>query len=345
MSESHPISPVMASPLRSPETPATPHFAESFSWRMTTTCLWMFIVMCAVGALAWYGQKVSENFLGPESLEAIWSEAFPLLLLVGPMAVVMAGGGLDLSVGSVAALGAVVTASAITDGQSPQDAFILAMIFTGGVGLLHALLAGTVGLNPIVITLVTALLVQSSVVLFAAGQPVSLGQDPGFLESLHNSPIPLGVSLGVSLLLLQAAMIGGRSGRVPPAQQRWCRRTIFIALPYVLSSLAAGVVGCSMAGRYPMAVPNTDMQMSFMVILAAVIGGNCTGRRFGTIIGAIAGVAILTAAKRLMLTEAVDTERITLIIAAAAGAALLLSQLLYGIMNLLYRKSRRKLEA
>jgi ribose transport system permease protein len=261
------------------------------------------------------------------------------------MVLIMLGGGLDLSIGSVAALGAVVAASAITEGQSPQDAFILAMIFTGGVGLLHALLVGAMGLNPVVLTLVTALLVQSSVVLFADGLPVALGQDPGFLESLHNLPILVGSVIGGSLILLQMAMIGGGSGRLPTTQQRWYRRTIFIALPYLLSSLAAGVVGCSMAGRYPLAVPNTDMQMSFMVILAAAIGGNCTGRRFGTIIGAIAGVAILTGAKRLMLMEAVAPERITLIVASAAGAAMLLSQIIYWIMNLLYRKSRRILEA
>ena len=345
MFEPSPISPVMVAPLRHQEAPAPPHFSERSSWRMNTTFLWMFVLTCAVGGLAWYGQNVSEHFLGPESLEAIWDAAFPLVLLVGPMAIIMLGSGLDLSVGAVAALASVVTASALADGKSPQDAFILAMMFSGGIGLLHALLVGVAVINPIILTLVTALLIQSATVLYAAGQPVLLGQDAGFLGTLHNWPIVVGVSFGVSLLLVQLAQIGGGAGGIPVARQSWYRRTFFIALPYVLSSLAAGVVGCSLAGRYPMAIPCMDQEMPLMVILAAVIGGNCVGRRFGTVFGAVAGVAILAASKRLMLMEAVEPRMQTLILAAAAGAALLLSQTIYGIINLFYRNSRRNLAA
>ena len=80
--------------------------------------------------------------------------------------------------------------------------------------------------------------------------------------------------------------------------------------------------------------------MALMVILAAVIGGNCTGRRFGTVIGAIAGAAILVAAQNIMIIEAVAQGMILLIIASSAGVALLLSQLTYWIINVIYRNSR-----
>ena len=345
MSELPPISPVMVSPLRHQEMPSLPHFSESFSWRMITTFLWTFLLACTAGGLWWYGQSTSEHFLTAKSLELIWQRAFPLVLLVGPMAVIMIGGGLDLSVGAVATLASVVTVSALADSQSPTDAFVLAMLFSGGVGLVHALLAGVASINAIVLTLVTAVLIQNGAVLYATGQPVLLGQDPGFLESLHNSPMLVGVSAGVSLLLIQLAQIGGGSGNAPVARQPWYRRMFFIAPPYVLSSLAAGVVGCSMAGRFPMAVPSDNSHLQFMVIFAAVIGGNCTGRRFGTVIGAIAAAAILVAFEHLMILEAVPANTSILIIASAAGAALLLSQLTYWIINLFYRKSREGIGA
>jgi ribose transport system permease protein len=335
----------MVSPLRPQEMPALPHFSESFSWRMITTLVWLLLLGCAAGALWWYGRSVSEHFLDDRSLKALWREAFPLVLLAGPMAVIMIRGGLDLSVGAVAVLASVVTVSALADGKSPQEAFTLAMLFSGGIGLVHALLIGPFAINPIILTLVTALIIQTSAVLHAAEQAVLLGQDAGFLESLHYSPIVLGVSLAVSLLWIQLAQIGGGSRGAPLAHQRWLHRTFLIAPPYVISSLAAGIVGCSLAARFPLAVPNTDNNMAFLVILAAVIGGNCSGRRFGTVIGAVAGAGILAAFKHLMTMEAVSVNASILILASTAGGALLLSQLIYWIVNLIYRNSREGIAA
>ena len=343
MSESRPLSPVAIAPPRPQEMPGLPHFSESFSWRMRTTLLWMFLLACTGLGLWLYGRGASEHFFGDESLDLIWQRALPLMLLVGPMAVIMLGGGLDLSAGAVLGLASVVTASALSDGQSPEDAFRLAMLISAGIGLLHALLVGLASFNPIVLTLVTTPLILSSAMLYAGGQEnVLLAQDSGSLEFLPGPLQLVGISAGVSLLLIQLAQIGGGSFNMPVARQRWYRRMFFISLPYVLSSLAAGVIGSSMVGRLHVGSPVAGEQITFTVIFAALIGGNCTGRRFGTVIGAVAAAAMLAAFEHLMLImEAVSPNLTTLFIAASAGIALLLSQLTYRIMNLIYRNSRR----
>ncbi len=335
--------PVMVSPLRSQEmlSPELPHFCESFSWRMITTLLWTVLLACTAGGLWWYGRGASEHFFSGLSLESMWRQIIPIALLVGPMVVIMLGGGLDLSIGAVAGLASVLAATTMADGKSPEEAFILVMMVSGGIGLVHALLVGVAAINPIVLTLVTTVLIQSSTMLSAGDQQhILFGENPGILESLHNSPLLPGVATGVSLLLIQLAQVGGGSGGLPVARQPWYRRTFFIALPYVLSSLAAGVVGCSLTGRLRMGSPAVGSEMALMVILAAVIGGNCTGRRFGTVIGAIAGAAILVAAQNLMIIEAVSTSMILLILASSACAALLLTQLTYWIINVIYHNSR-----
>jgi len=321
--------------------PALPDFSESFSWRMITTLVWTVLLACTAGGLWWYGQSVSEHFLGDESLELIWRRAVPLMLLVGPMALIMLGGGLDLSVGAVLGLSSVVTASALADGQSPQDAFLLAMLFSGGIGLLHALLVGVASFHPIVLTLVTTPLIQGCAMLYGEDrQNVLIAQNQGSLQFLPDTPMLVGVSAGVSLLLIQLAQVGGGSRGAPIPRQRWYRRTLFISLPYVLSSLAAGFIGSSSIGRLHVGSPGDGGQIALIVIFAALIGGNCTGRRFGTVIGAIAAVIVLATCEHLMIMEAVSPNVTTLLIAASAGIALLLSQLAYWIINLFYRKSR-----
>ena len=328
-------------PLRHQEMPAPPHFSESFAWRSITTFLWVLLLACAAAGLWLYGKSVNEHALSAESLENLWPGMLILAMLVGPMAVIMLGGGLDLSIGSVIGLASAITAIALADGKTPEEAFLLALLVSGGIGLLHALLVGVGAINPIVLTLVTTILIQSGAILLVGDeQNIIFGQDPGFIESLHGSPLLAGVSAGVSLLLIQLAQMGAGSGGLPVARQGWYRRTFFIALPYVLSSLAAGVVGSSMTGRFRIGSPGAGGQMALTVILAAVIGGNCTGRWFGTVMGAIAGGAILVAAQHLMLFEAVSSNMSMMIIAASAGSALLLSQLTYWIINLIYRNSR-----
>ncbi len=339
MSDTRPLSPIMASPPADHEISAPPHFSEKASWRLITTLLWTVLLAIGTFGLVWYAKGVNDNFLSPRSLENTWVQLLPVLLLVGPMAVIMLGGGLDLSIGAVIGLTSVLTARVMSQGGSPDQAFITAMSVAGGIGLLHALLICVTAINPIVLTLLTTVLIHSGAMLWAAGEThILVGRELGFLKILHQSPIAAGVSLGLSLLLIQLAQIGGGAGGLPIPRQRWYRRVFFIGLPYVLSALAAGFVGCSMVGRMRVGIlPGDPHAYALMVLIAAVIGGNCVARRFGTVIGAVWGAAILVVLQHVLILEAVSQAHTMLIIASTAGGALLLSQLLYWIINLIYR--------
>jgi ribose/xylose/arabinose/galactoside ABC-type transport system permease subunit len=110
--------------------------------------------------------------------------------------------------------------------------------------------------------------------------------------------------------------------------------------------MAAGVVGSTQAAAVSEGSTNPKQTTVLMVIFAALVGGNCSGRRFGTVIGAVAGAAILVVLEYyLRIMEAMKSEMAMMIIASAAGAGLLLSHLTYCLINRLYRKSRQKAEA
>jgi ribose/xylose/arabinose/galactoside ABC-type transport system permease subunit len=319
-----------------------PHFSERFSMRMITLLVWTGLLALAGGGLWWYGH----SFLDTATLEALYQDAFPVLVLAGPMALVMLAGGLDLSIGSVMALASVLTATALRNGASPQDAFILVMLFAGGIGLIHALLTGLLAINSAVVTFVSAVLIHQLALVYAGDlQELPFG-GPGFIESLHCSPMVLGAAAGAAMFLILLAQIGGQAGKDPITQQKWYRRVMFISLPYVLSSMAAGVVGSTQAAAVSEGSTNPKQTTVLMVIFAALVGGNCSGRRFGTVIGAVAGAAILVVLEYyLRIMEAMKSEMAMMIIASAAGAGLLLSHLTYCLINRLYRKSRQKAEA
>jgi len=278
-----------------------------------------------------------------ELLEDLWPSAFPLLLIVGPMALVMLGGGLDLSIGSVMGLASVVVATGLANGQSPQEAFTAAMLFAGGIGLLHGVLVAFAGINSAVLTFVTAILIHKLAMLYAADlERIPFGAAPGFMESLYCSPLVLGAVVGISFILIQASQIGGGPGLQPVATQRWYRRLFFVAVPHLLSSLAAGLAGALLAAHWSRGAPGSNEETVLIVILAAVVGGNCTGRRFGTVIGATAGIALLLVLKHVLLLQAVSPHVSLMVLAGAACAALLLSQLTFGIVNRIYRRRKAR---
>jgi ribose transport system permease protein len=268
------------------------------------------------------------------------------MILVGPMALVMLSGGLDFSTAGVAVLASMVTALCLGDGMSPEMTFLYAMLAAGGVGLLHGILVSVALVNPVILTLLSMLLLASGTPFFLGDQyTIEFGQNAGFIKDLHNSPIVLAVSAGVSMLLIQLAQIRGGACGLPVSRQSWTRRTFCVCLPYVLCSLAAGIVGSSLAASTGRGSRGASDDVSIFVVLAALLGGNCTGRRFGTVIGAAVGVAIFAAMQNLLLMEGTEPDTILFILACAAAGGLLLSQLVYGFMNLLYRKSRVKRQA
>ncbi len=337
-----PLSPI-SQPAEPPEKPllAAPHFSDSFAWRLTATILWLLILAGAVLGLLRYGIEAPEGLFSDDGIESMWLSAIPLMILVGPMALVMLGGGMDFTTGAVTALASVAVALALTAGYSPLQAFGLAMLVTGSVGLIHAILLGVTSINPFILTFITAILVHGGTLIIAGDQyTIAIESDSGFISSLYQSPIVLAASAGISLLMIHLAQ-RGKSVDLASSPSPWRRRTLYGALPYVLSSLFAGILGCAMAANAGMGSPGTAGGRDMLVIIAAIIGGNCTGRLHGTLVGALAGVVIIVGIKRFMMLQSASEETTNLTFAAAAGAALLLSQFVYWIINLIYRMSHR----
>ena len=270
------------------------------------------------------------------SLVDILQNGAPVLLLALGMTLVVATGGIDLSVGSVMALAGVVAALAITQHDLP-------VVGAVGVALGVALLAGvwngllvtTVGLQPIVATLVLLVAGRGIAQALSGDQKVRFAHPA--LEFIGNGavggmPFPIILAAGVLLIVLLAVRytvlglyVEAVGGNLRAARLCGLRVNAVRIVVYAFCGLCAGLAGLVMTADIKEAdVANCGLYLELDAILAVVIGGTpLTGGRprlWGSVIGALVMQTLtITLQMRGVVTE--HTLIIKALVALAVCAA------------------------
>lgn len=253
-----------------------------------------------------------------------------LLVAVG-MTLVVATGGIDLSVGSVMAVAGAVAAVTLDQGVGPAVALALAAALA--VGLVNGLLVARARVQPIVVTLATLIAGRGlAQIVSRDGQLVTVG-DPGFLAigRGHLGPVPVQVLLALGAAALAAfalrATAFGRyvlaaGGNAPAARLAGVPVTRTLVTVYAASALLAGVAGVVTAARLGASdAAKIGLNVELDAIAAAVVGGTALagGRAtvLGTVLGALVMQVIATSFNMLLLPYALSLVLKAAIILAA----------------------------
>ncbi|PWK90661.1 ribose transport system permease protein [Lentzea atacamensis] len=231
------------------------------------------------------------TFLSAQNLVNVGVQAAVIAIMAFGMTFVVVAGGIDLSVGSIAALAAMVGA-----------------LTAGPVGLLVGTLCGLVNgalisygkLPPFIATLAMLSVARGLTLVISEGQPHETDAVVTFLGSNLAPMVPLPLLLmllffGITGLILTRTNLGRRmyaiggneeaaklSGIDVRKQKLWI---------YALSGLFAAAAGLVLAGRLGSAGPQAAAGYELDAIAAVVIGGASlsggVGRATGTLVGAL----------------------------------------------------------
>lgn len=239
-------------------------------------------------------------FTVPNLLNIMQQSAINAIVALG-MTLVIISAGIDLSVGPVAALSAVICASLMVAGFS-VPASVLIALFAGAVyGLFNGLLIAYCGLQPFIVTLGGLSLCRALALIYTGGNPI-FGIPQSFRDVINGSfigiPCPILIALIIAIILWVVLTktplgeyifaVGGneeaaRVCGVPVAKTK-------IAV-YVISGVLASVAALILVGRLGAAEPTLGNLWEMNAIAAAAIGGASLmggkGSVFGTILGAI----------------------------------------------------------
>ncbi len=220
------------------------------------------------------------------------------------MTFVILTGGIDLSVGSVYALGGVIAAWGA--GHNTLLAFVAPLLVCGAIGLLNGLLVERAGLPPFIVTLTTLLFARglllslthegSKTYIIPTGSSfATMGQ--GTLFTL-GYPIYIALALfAVGTVVLQRTAFGQNVLAIGSNED--AARLMGLPVPrtkiliYVMSSLLAGFGGMMAAAQASSGVTIVGVGLELSAISAVVIGGTLLSGGVGTTGGTIAGVLLL----------------------------------------------------
>ncbi|MDR1613835.1 MAG: ABC transporter permease [Planctomycetota bacterium] len=130
-----------------------------------------FIVLALILAM---NALLTPNFLRLGTAWNMLLQSFPIIIMSLGMAMVIATGGIDISVGSVMAIGSIIFAKlSLESGWSILAAALAALGVTFCVGLFNGLLVGKFGFQPIVVTLVTMMIGRGAAAVINDGKIVT----------------------------------------------------------------------------------------------------------------------------------------------------------------------------
>lgn len=258
------------------------------------------------------------NFATASNAWNILLQVSPVLLVSVGMTLVIATGGIDLSVGSVMALGAALAATQMEHG--PAVAIVAGLLGALAVGLLNGWLVAAFQIQPIIVTLATLIAVRGvAQVVSHDGQLVTIDA-PAFLAfgrgHVGGIPIPVLIALAfaaAAVFLLRATTLGryilAVGGNLKAARLAGVRVKPTLLFVYAAGAVLSGIAGMIMAARLGASdAAKIGQLMELDAIAAVVVGGTALlgGRAtvVGTVIGALIMQVIATSFNMLLLPYA-----------------------------------------
>ncbi len=278
-----------------------------------TQTAYVAIAFAALIVVIWILAPV---FMTPRNLLNISKNfSFIALMSLGETLVIISGG-IDLSVGSVCALSAVVTmmlmrllsatAAAQVPGATIALATLLALALASLTGLVNGVLIARVRLSPFVTTLGMLSVARGMTYVLTQGRAqYPVGPDVALFTRFANGAV-LGLPTQLVYLLVLAVLMAlalrhlvwGRhlyaiGGNAQAAALTGVRVPRVVVSVYVLSGLAAGFSGVLITGWLGAAPANLATGYELRVIAAAVIGGANLAGGVGGAAGAVIGAALI----------------------------------------------------
>lgn len=287
-------------------------------WKLMANSAWNVLLVVATliaagGALA----------AGPRNAGNMLSAALPLALIGIPLALIMASGELDLSLGAVAGFAGLIAAG-IAQGGGLVAAAGACMLAGLAIGVAHGLLVGTLRLNGALVTAATAVVLSGLALANSGGtgQVVQVQEgETGLLNAM--AWVFVVVMLLVSIALITLTPLGRRPLPGDPAEPR-LRRSLMVGLPFAIAGMMAGLAGAVIVARLQYAGPTLNTTLESQALLAVLIGGTPLGRGISNVFGALLGALFVAAVQNALLLMGIDTGVLLLVLGVIMVGALLL---------------------
>lgn len=300
----------------------------------------LVVALILIAALLWLGETLSPGFASGQQILRLLIVAALLGIVAAGQNLVILGGreGIDLSVGGVVSLSAIIAGNLMAGENGGIPLAILACILTGAFfGLINGIGVTLLRIPPLVMTLGMLGVLQGLLVVVRQGIPS--GRAAPALADFVSRDFLLGlpgilwlwVAIGlVMAFLLSRTVFGHRIYAIGSNEQAAFMagvpvKVIRIAL-FVLSGVFAAIAGICLLGYSGSSFANVGEQYMLASIIAVVFGGTPLSGGKGGYTGTMAGAFLLVILQSILTTVNIDESGRQMVF----GATLLVLMLFYG---------------
>jgi len=301
--------------------------------------------LTALVALFLFNALFTDQFLTMQSLRVNVSQVATIIIIGTGMTLVIATGGIDLSVGSLMAISGAIAPLIFLSARAPFDiawvgtgsALILPVVIAGLFGLFNGLLVAYFRIQPIIATLV----------LFIAGRGIAQVLTNGSIQTFRNPEfqyiglgrpfgIPFQAFIAVAVVIVTAWVVRSTTfgryllatgGNEPAARLAGVPVARIKLTVYVVSGLLAGLAGLIVISINSSSDANlVGLDMELNAIAAVAVGGTpLTGGR-ATVVGTMIGALILQLIRTTLLSHNIADAVAQVVTALAIVLAVLIQR-------------------
>ncbi len=235
------------------------------------------------------------------------------------MTLVILTGGIDLSVGSVWGMTAVIVAFLLTHGWAVPLAILVSLLAAAAIGLMNGLCITRLKMSPFVPTLATLSIARSFALIVTHGRPISIYGDEyqtflwlggGDIFGIPN-PFIIFCVTAIFFWILLSRTVWGRYVYAVGGNERTARLTGLHVdrlkiIVYIMSAVVAGIAGLVQYSYLSSVTADLGTGEELAVIAATVIGGANLAGGEGTILGTVIGAIILEVLRNGLLLFGID---------------------------------------
>lgn len=247
----------------------------------------------------------SEQFLSQSNIMTVVRQASIIGIIAVGVTVVIIGGNLDLSVGSMLSFATVLVVD-LHDKIGPMNAILVMFAFTLLLGAVNGFLVGLMRLNSLIVTLAMLSVIQGLVLIYSGGQNVDIANQDGTWFAFFGRGYVLGIAVPVLLfgllaLLMQVVMsytgygrrifaVGGNpmASVYSGIRRNWC-----VFSTYLISAFCVACAALVLGSRVMGSQNNVGQGYELLVLAGIILGGTSLLGGAGSIWKTVIGVLIL----------------------------------------------------
>jgi ribose transport system permease protein len=274
---------------------------------------------------------LNKNFYSLNNVTSILRAlAFIMIVAIGETLVIITGE-IDISVGSVAGLGAVLAPWFMTNGLNVPLSIVLALVICGVIGFINGTVVTRLKVSSFIATIGMLYIARGVNMYITKGYPIY--PLPDVVNNIGNSE-PLGISVAFIIAIfliiifdtvLRRTVYGRKLyavgdntyvARIAGIDSERIKRSV-----YMICGVLAGLSGILLSAQLNNGTPTIGNGWELQVIAATAVGGISLNGGSGTILGTAIGVIILSTLNNSLVLLGIDTQVQTILTGVVMIAA------------------------